>query len=59
MLSNVSTWGCMQYFVKSWQKTTGLSSVSLTWMHWRLAPQNRTTAMLHNNYDALVNITNW
>ncbi len=56
MLSNVSTWGCMQYFFKFCLAiaTTGLCSVSLMRMHWCLIPQNRTNTMLRNNYNALV-----
>ncbi len=59
MLSNVSTWGRMQYFFMSCLAivTTGLCSVSLMRMHWPLVPQNKTNALLPNNYDALVYIT--
>jgi hypothetical protein len=60
MLSNVTTWGRMQYFFKSCLAivTTGLCSVSLMRTHWPLVSQNKTNAMLRNNYDALVYITN-
>jgi hypothetical protein len=56
MLSNVSIWRHMQYFFKSCLAiaTTGLCSVSLMRMHWRLVPQNRTNAILHNNLVGFV-----
>ncbi len=60
MLSNVNTWGHMQYFFKSCLAiaTTSLCSVRLMRMHWCLVLQNRWNAMLCNINSALVYITN-
>jgi hypothetical protein len=55
MLSIVDTWGCMQYFFKSFFAivTTGVCSVKFTRIHWYLVPQEIKQCYT-KNYNALV-----